>query len=259
MKVGAKLTAEQLRRHAATAKRAGFDPQTLVAITVEIPDTRLPPGTITRQWRDLYSWFAQRDSKWAGIFVNYMETFEARAIAMNYELRGAITMFNGLRFDADSPYTYREGKRLIRLMGDELQARADLRDQLGVDPQGLRRTAITGASDDGRGFVWDFIPLRVACGATFTSFPHLTMVLRDNGASAAITVPNGVSGGFRTRLKDKRFDGFIELIREIEGRLRPVIKSSHESRATMYATQRHYLSQRSEPSEDRAIAHEVTN
>lgn len=248
MKVQATLSGQQLQRHATTAKRAGFNSPKLVAVTVDVPKASVPLGTVLRQWRDLYAWFDRQESTWARILVDYMETFETKAIAKEYEVRGTITTFNGLRFDSDRPYAYREAKRLIRLLGDELQSRDDLHRELGVDPQGQRRPAIT----DGAG-VWDFLPLREARGKDFIRFPHLTMSIRDTYAIAAITVPNGVSGGFRTRLRANQFDGFLKLIRDIEGRLRPVIGRSNASKSIMYATQRHYRTQKSSPSVDGRI------
>lgn len=242
MKVQSKLTAGQLQRHAATVKRYGFETPTIVAVTVEPINTRLPAGTIVVEWRRLYSWFAQRwtDSFWARELVRYMEVFEEKSIGSEYEVRGTITMFNGLRFDADHPFHYREAKRLIRLLGDELQGRKDLHKELGVDAKGSRRSAITN-----EGGVWDYLPLTVAKGHNFTKFPHLTMALRSNMAAAAATVPNGIAGGFRTSLKNLGSDGFLNLMSEIEERIRPVVNSSAKARAILYATQRHYKSQRS--------------
>jgi hypothetical protein len=242
MKVQSKLTTGQLRRHAATVKRYGFDTPTIVAVTVEPIARKLPEETISVEWRQLYSWFAQRtaDSFWARELVRYMEVFEENSIGSEYQVRGTITMFNGLRFDADHPFHYREAKRLIRLLGDELQSRGDLQETLGVDAEGARRPAIT--NDTG---VWDFLPLELARGHSFVKFPHLTLVIRPKVAIAAATVPNGISGGFRTSLKRLGDAGFLDLVGEIEERIRPIIKCSKGSRAILYATQRHYKSQRS--------------
>lgn len=244
MKVQSKLTAGQLRRHANTAVRFGFDEPVLVAVTVAPVTGNLPTGTLTIQWRQLYSWFAQQTSAsfWARELVRYMEVFEEKSIGSEYEVRGTITMFNGLRFDADHPFHYREAKRLIRLLGDELQSRRDLQKTLGIDADGERRPAIT--NDDG---VWDFLPLEIARGHSFVKFPHLSLAIREKIAIAAATVPNGISGGFRTSLKELGVDGFLELVAGIEKRIRPIIKSSRGSRAIFYATQRHYKSQRSKP------------
>lgn len=67
---------------------------------------------------------------------------------------------------------------------------------IGIAPDGKRRPAITGKGTDA---VWDFLPLVVAREAKqFTALPHLTMSINGRHAVAAITVPNGVKGGFRT-------------------------------------------------------------
>jgi len=187
---------------------------------------------------------------WARTFTTYMEAFEARMIALNYSIRGTLTMFDGLMFDDDHPYAYREGKRLIRLLGDELQKRKDLQ-RMGIDPQGSRRPAITGRSGTG---VWDFLPLRAARGASsFTAFPHLTLSLRQDEAEAAITIPDGVRGGFRTKLRELGEDGFFALLAKIEKRVRPILRRSTNSQAAVYALQRHFRSQSSVGKRDARI------
>jgi len=208
-KVQAGISPDQLRRHIATAQRYGFEKPFVLLIAVDDPPSLMPDRALHRAWRDVYSWFRDRadTSVWARRFTTYMETFESRMIALNYSIRGTLTMFDGLRFDEDNPYTYREGKRLIRLLGDELQKRKDLH-KIGVDPRGARRSAITGRSGTA---VWDFLPLKAARGAsTFTAFPHLTIALHQADAEAAITVPNGVRGGFRTKLREVGEGGFFD-------------------------------------------------
>lgn len=244
-KVQSGINTGQLRRHIATAKRHGFYDPFLLLLSVDAPPAKLPARTAHRSWREVYAWFRKReaDSGWARTFTEYMERFESRMIAQNYAIRGTLTMFDGLRFDDDNPYTYREGKRLIRLLGDELQGRKDLR-AIGIDPKGERRSAITGRAMTA--LVWDYLPLRCARGASnFTAFPHLTMAIRGDGAAAAITVPNGVRGGFRSKLRDAGEDGFVDILRDIERRLRPLMRRSKGARVKVYAMQRHYRSQRS--------------
>ena len=135
-KVQAGISPDQLRRHIATAQRYGFEKPFVLLIAVDDPPSLMPDRALHRAWRDVYSWFRDRadTSVWARRFTTYMETFESRMIALNYSIRGTLTMFDGLRFDEDNPYTYREGKRLIRLLRDELQKRKDLH-KIGVDPR----------------------------------------------------------------------------------------------------------------------------
>ncbi len=251
-KAQAVISPGQLERHIGTCRRYGFEKPFLLLISVDAPPSRMPDRASHRGWREVYSWFRQRGktSMWARTFTTYMEAFEARMIALNYSIRGTLTMFDGLMFDDDHPYAYREGKRLIRLLGDELQKRQDLQ-RIGIDPQGSRRPAITGRSGTG---VWDFLPLRAARGASsFTAFPHLTLSLRQDEAEAAITIPDGVRGGFRTKLRELGEDGFFALLAKIEKRVRPILRRSTNSQAAVYALQRHFRSQSSVGKRDARI------
>lgn len=247
-KVQSKVTAGQLRRHLATAKRHGNEDASLVVLAVDKPDGRLPRGARHVEWRDLFAWFRSRVpySFWARQLVEYMQAFENRMIAQEYAIRGTITMFDGFHFDDENPYTYREGKRLIRLLGDEMQARKDLQ-KIGVDPKGKRRSAITGS---GGVRVWDMLPLRVARGAPFTAYPHLTMDIGRDGAGAAVTVPHGVRGGFRTKMREIGPEGFHDLMLELLDRVRPIMRRSRGVKPFAYTLQRHFPSQRSAGIED---------
>lgn len=247
MKVTSTLTTAQLNRHRATVLRDGYESTVLVVVTVEPPNCDLPDGTLQVLWRNLYSWFAQqRSSKpWARSFVEYMEIFEARADSDKYIINGKLTMFDGLRFDEQSPFTYRSAKRLLKILAEDLQANKELQREIAIDPAGKRRPAIT--DEDG---VWDFIPLTIAKDRDFVKFPHLTIVLRESEAVAAIVVPHKVEGGFRTKLKEIGLPAFVELIQDIEKRLRPTLRRCEDSRAVVHAVQRHYLSQRSKANVD---------
>ena len=150
-------------------------------------------------------------------------------------------MFDGLRFTDENPYTYREAKRLIRLLGDLLQRRKDLH-KIGVDQEGIRRSAITGKGSDA---VWDFLPLKEARNSQFTAYPHMTMAISRSRAVAAVTVPNGIKGGFRKKLLSLGIDGFRSFIGEVERDLQPIVNRSKGAAPVMYITQRHYRTQSS--------------
>lgn len=106
-KVQAKPRSRQIRRHLATAARHGFEQAQLVVITVDpvafVPNER----THVVEWKDVYHWFSRRsaESTWAKVFVEYMRVFETKMTAKDYEIRGTITMFDGVRFDEQNPYT----------------------------------------------------------------------------------------------------------------------------------------------------------
>ncbi len=227
---------DQLKRHLATAKRHGFETPHLVVIAVD-ENPNLPEGVTSVSWRQVYSWFNKHANKshWTKEFVRYMEVFERKMLDEGYGIRGTITMFDGLRFDEETPYTYREGKRLIRLLGDELQKRSDLH-KSGVAPKGKRRSAITGKLADG---VWDFLPLRKADGKHFTKHPHLTIGLQSTYAVAAVTFPNGMKG-FRKRFREMGAETFLEQMVMQERRLRPIIVKSKNAKPLIIIQQRHF-------------------
>lgn len=252
-KVQAGINREQLKRHLRTARRHGYENPHIALIAVNRPARVLPKGMHAVRWCDVYRWFLRRrsHSHWAKIFLEYMHTFESKMLAKDYNIKGTITMFDGFHFDDETPYTYREGKRLIRLMGDELQKRKDLF-RFGVDPKGERRTAITGRGRDG---VWDFLPLKVARKKKtkkwlFTAYPHLTMGIGSREIEIVLTVPNGIRGGFRTKLQQKEVGGFRALVSKLERRLRFVTSRSINGKPSIYILQRHYKSQRSHPEKD---------
>lgn len=255
-KVQAGIVRSQIDRHFATAKRYGFESPYLVLLSVDRSSSaRLPKQTSHRFWRDLYCWLRERSrtSHWARTLAEYMEAFESRMIADNYSIRGTLTMFDGLRFDSDNPYTYREGKRLIRLLGDELRKRKDLQ-RIGMDPKGAGRPAITG-QDSTR--VWDVLPLKVARGHPFFKFPHLTMAIARDWTSVSITVPNAVRGGLRSKLRKRGEDSFFQLLQDVERRLRPLVARSKGARPLFRAMQRHYRSQRSEATVDAKLEADI--
>ncbi len=159
-------------------------------------------------------------------------------------------MFSGFRFDEDNPYTYREGKRLIRLMGLEFMKNRKLLKALGGDEEGKGRPALTEGED---GSVWNIIPRREARGLPFTSFPHATMVLRPADAAVAITIPNGMKGGIKRRLLEKGRDRFAQMLSVVEANLRGILKKAPTAKPMFYIIQRHYRSQRSFPDTDGKI------
>lgn len=242
-KVQAGVNIGQLERHIATLRRYGYKPLHVVLITVD-PPRGLPAGVRKVAWQAVYKWFRDRadGSVWVKAFIEYMQVFESKMLAQDYGIRGTLTMFDGLRFDEDNPYNYREAKRLLRLMGDELQGLKKLA-RLGVDPKGERRPAITGRDSD---FIWDFLPLKAARRARlFTKYPHLTIGLGEWNATAAVTIPNGVRGGFRSKLKACGLDGFRTLLLHVHDRLRPVMKRCPGASSSFYLLQRHYTNQSS--------------
>ncbi len=170
-KVMAKVSTAQLARHRSTARRNGFTDIDLVVVAPSAPLHQAENVTYLT-WPQLYCWLRKqaRESTWAACMTDYMEIAEARMTTDGYLGDQAITVFDGIPFGPDHPYTYREGKRVLKLALEELRKRNDLR-KLGMDSDGAGRPAITGREGTG---VWDFLPLHQARGKpNFTSCPHL--------------------------------------------------------------------------------------
>ncbi len=60
-----------------------------------------------------------------------------------------MTYFSGIPFGKDQPYNYLEAKRLLNLALGKLRQRKDLQQELGMDPEGKGRPAITGKDSEG--------------------------------------------------------------------------------------------------------------
>jgi hypothetical protein len=158
-------------------------------------------------------------------------------------------MFDGFPFSSENPYTYGEGKRLLKLVMAELRKDRSLM-ALGMDPSAAGRSAITGRGDRG---VWDFLSLvdRPRSGP-FTSYPHLTLSVTADYLEAAITVPNGVVRPVRRSLVELGPEGLIALNAEILRRAKRLLSIGASVEA--YAVQRHYLGQRAAGITDARIA-----
>lgn len=238
-KVQAALTDDQLRRHERTLRRRGFEHVGRVVLTKAGVSTR---RAIALTWAGLYEWLGKDGTRteWSERLRSYLRAAEVRLAHEEYLTEGTLTMFDGFLFSADNPYTYGEGKRLLKLAIAELRKNRVLK-ALGIDPAAPGRSAITGR---GQRSVWDFLSLadRPKRGL-FTSYPHLTLAVHADHLEVAITVPNGVVRTVRRRLIDLGADGLIEMNAQIMKRGRWIMSRGGWIHA--YAVQRHFVSQRS--------------
>jgi hypothetical protein len=248
-KVQAALTADQLTRHDRTLRRRGFEDVAVVVLTKA--DVRPPRRAIALTWPGLYEWLGTGVARgdWVERLRAYLRAAEVRLAREGYLTEGTLTMFDGFQFSTDNPYTYGEGKRLLKLAMAELRQDSSLQ-ALGMDPAAPGRSAITGR---GEGAVWDFLSLvDRPKGATFTSYPHLTLSVQTDHLDVAITIPNGVTRAVRQRLIDLGAEGLITLNAQILRRARRLLALGGWVQA--YALQRHYRSQRSPATTDARMA-----
>ncbi len=241
-KISAPVDVDQLKRHQQTAAHHQFRGARVLLLTVDPPHRDIPAGVIWREWREVYAFMVAKsaESTWAERLSRYFEVFESDMIARDYSVRGTLTMFTGVRFDTENPYSYGEAKRLLRLMCDELQGRHELH-ELGVRPCEPRRGSI---KDSDAGFVWDILPLfRTAEKTNFTSVPHLTVGVHADKVSAAMTLPNGYRE-LKSRFTGLERNAFTNALKFVEDRAAQIVDRIEGARVILRAEQRTFYAQR---------------
>ncbi|MEJ2345572.1 MAG: hypothetical protein P8090_09230 [Gammaproteobacteria bacterium] len=249
-KFQAAVTADQIRRHVRTAGRRGLTDCNVLILTVKPVRQRMARGIFVRQWTEVYDWLQReaRRSPWARICRDYLEVAEAREAANGYLDKGTLTVFSGVPFGKDEPYTYPQAKRLLGLLRDELRHDRRLTTRLGVDPESSGRGAITGRSAR---MVWDFIGLKQARGAKqFTQYPHLTLGIWDDRLEAYVTVPNGICSRLRNNVLGENYEDFEDMIGGITSALMTVVRSAPGAVPQVVIVQRHYATQRAQGTRD---------
>lgn len=243
-KVMDSLTRNQLTRHQRTVERCGFETASGLAITVRPPGFSLD-GWQMASWKDVYSWASQhkRDSQWASFLVDYFNVAEARMAASEYLKEGTITEFSGIDFD---PYTYLEGKRVLRLLSEKLRDNAAFIKEMRLDPD-TKRASIT---DQAR--LWDFISFTSGDGASpkFDKFPHCTISVGPDDAEAMITFPHGMPASLRTATHGASVDEFTQRLAATSERVIKALKSLKHVRPIVRIQQRRYKSQSAMPVRD---------
>lgn len=245
-KFQASVTDDQIRRHYRTAARRGVANCTVLVLTVKPVRQRLGRDVVVKQWTEVYHWLQQqsRTSLWARRCREYMEIAETREVANEYLDKGTLTVFSGIPFGKDEPYTYPQAKRLLGLLRDEVRSDRRLIGQLGSDPDSRGRGAITGRK--GR-LVWDFIGLKQARKATqFTQYPHLTLGILADRFEAYVTIPNGIRSRLRSKMLGESYEDFERLVAMVTAALVAVVRAVPGSVPKVVVVQRHYTSQRSE-------------
>lgn len=252
-KVGARWNPDQLRRHRASALRHGLDDVLILCLTSGRTPQAVPDGCVARTWPEVYGWLQEQvpGSEWAKRTRDYFEVAEAKLLERETLKEGSITMFSGIPFSDDEPYTYLQAKRVLGLLRDELLAHAELRKRLGVDPDNPGRGAITGTKSRR---VWDFLGFIAARGADgFTSHPHLTLGVHDDKLEAMLTLPNGMPASRRRAMLGDSFEAYERRVAEVTGGMMRAARSARGAKPIANVVQRHYASQRSEPVYDAVL------
>jgi len=179
----------------------------------------------------------RRQSTWAQITAEYLEIAEARGVAEEYLKEGTLTVFSGITFTAEDPYTYPQAKRMLGLLFDELRRDRRLQRQLGTDPNSKGRGAITGRTGQA---VWDFVSLKSAPKA-FTQYPHLTIGIMNLRFEAYLTIPNGVRARLRNKMLGGSYEEFERLIVKVTRLLSVSLRKYPGASPMLVVVQRRYL------------------
>jgi hypothetical protein len=168
------------------------------------------------------------------------ETKEAEA---DYLQEGRLTVFSGIPFGRDEPYSYGQAKRLLKLLREELCRDKRLSKQIGADLIAPGRPAITGRE---RSSVWDFISITHAHHAkNHTQYLHLTFAIREDCVAAYVTVPNGIKPRFRSKLLGSNLGEFESLIQTVTTNMVKSLNGVKGFVTEVVVVQRHFRSQSS--------------
>jgi len=244
-KFAARPTVDQLRRHLRTAQRCGIEDVSLLLITVHAAPGRLPDKVVAKQWWEVYAWLCKHaaPSPWARRCLEYIQVAETKEAEADYLQEGRLTVFSGIPFGRNEPYSYGQAKRLLKLLREELCRDKRLSKQLGADLSALGRPAITGRD---RSSVWDFIPITHAYRAkNHTQYLHLTLVILENCVAAYVTIPNGIKSRLRSKLLGSSLKEFESAIQTVTIDIVRSLKGVKGFVPEVLVVQRHFASQSS--------------
>ena len=212
-KVSSTLTQDQLNRHEKTLRRRGFDKIKGIGIVVDIlPNVKLENWK-QLTWNSVYSWAHKetKNSEWAKKLVDYFNVLENNMVEDEYLTEGSITEFTGIHFDDDNPYSYREGKRQLKLLVNKIRKNKILNDELNVD---LKAKGRSGIKKEGN--LWDYLTFNTGIKQkSFTDEPHLTIAMSDEFIEADFTIPYRIKGKTKKNFYSLSWVNFKNIVHEI--------------------------------------------
>ena len=212
-KVSSTLTQDQLNRHEKTLRRRGFDKIKGIGIVVDLlPNVKLENWK-QLTWNSVYSWAHKetKNSEWAKKLVDYFNVLENNMVEDEYLTEGSITEFTGIHFDDDNPYSYREGKRQLKLLVNKIRKNKILNDELNVD---LKAKGRSGIKKEGN--LWDYLTFNTGIKQkSFTDEPHLTIGMSDKFIEADFTIPYRIKGKTKKNFYSLSWINFRNIVHEI--------------------------------------------
>ncbi|XDZ65960.1 hypothetical protein AB8880_00770 [Alphaproteobacteria bacterium LSUCC0684] len=257
-KITAPLDENQLKGHEDIAKKYRPESNSMyfftIVGTIPTPGTRenAKSGAWTElYWSDIYLWLRKKPCKkpsiWAKHAADFFELLETRMMKDGKMHNTAITEFDGFpKFEND--YSYSVAKLKLRQAMAKLRENTDLITRLGMDPEHKGRASITGSRERG---VWDIIKLNSGPEEKSSDkFMHLTLSLSETDVMAEITIPNGLNGPPRKRLKELGKDGFRDVCLMILNKMDHILRDNEKATPKVGGYQRRYKSQGAVPDED---------
>lgn len=247
-KVSSKLTKDQLNRHERTVRRRGFELIKGLAIVVDLMPNVILDNWEQITWNQVYSWAYKEKNKsdWAKKLVDYFRVLENNMVEDEYLKEGSITEFTGINFDQDNPYSYREGKRQLRLIIKKFKQNKILKDELNIDLSSKGRGGIKKV-----GTLWDYLTFDTGIvGKSFTDEPHLTIGMNDKFIECDLTIPYRIKGKTKKNFYNLSWEEFRNLIYKIAINYDNAFGISSGYVPKIVMAQRRYLSQSSPSIQD---------
>ncbi|MDX1692463.1 MAG: hypothetical protein R3208_01785 [Ketobacteraceae bacterium] len=239
-KIASRLTSGQLSRHHRTAQRCGFEDITVLAIEATPTRIKASRWLITTTWEEIYVWLISRraESAWARLVAEYFEVAERKFTDAGYLKEGSLTVFSGIPFDEDNPYSYLEAKRVLKLLLAEVRKDTRFCREAGIDHTLEGRGAITGKKSKA---VWDYLRLKGASAdAKHTQYPHFTIGINRDHVNVTVTLPNGMLGPLKRNFKDMGYQGFKGCIEGVLRSMAPLTVKDEGFTPWGAAVQRRY-------------------
>ena len=242
-KVSSSLTKDQLVRHQKTIERRGFGDIRGLGIVVDLsPNVRLDNwNQIT--WNQIYSWAYKETSKskWARILIDYFNVLESKMVEEEYLKEGSLTEFTGIHFNDENPYSYREGKRQLKLLTNKIKKDRILEDELNIDLSKEGRGGIKKV-----GTLWDYLVFHSdIVNKSFTDEPHLTIGLGDKFIEGDLTIPYRIKGRTKKNFTSLSWEDFKKIIHKIAHNYTNTFGTSEGFKPKIIVAQRRYPSQSS--------------
>ena len=173
--------------------------------------------------------------------LDYFNVLENNMVEDEYLKEGSITEFSGIHFDDENPYSYREGKRQLRLLLKKLKSNKILKEELGINLNHKGRGGIKKV-----GNLWDYLTFDTGVkNKSFTDEPHLTIGVGPDFIEGDLTIPYRIKGRTKKNFYSLSWKSFRKIIENIANNFHNEFGISNSFKPQIIIAQRRYPSQSS--------------